>query len=330
MANGSSTSKYFVPELTQDDVPSGACCTEETAFATLFPNYLENYIKEIWPAVEAVLSQHQLAGKLDLMEGSMTVTTTRRTWDPYAIVNARDFIKLLARNVPLAQAQKIFTPGVTCDIINIAMKGSSTRRFVKRRDRLIGPQAQTLKALEILTECYVLVQGKTVAVMGPVKGTQMVRKIVEDCMRNIHPIYGLKQLLIKRELMKREDMKHEDWSRFIPVYKKSLPNKEKQKAVRKIKKERAKAIKAKQAGKVKTIFPPAPPKRLEDIAMESGKAFLATKKRTPRNDYELQSNTKGGSEVDKAATMPNKQATQERNNTKCGRQHTSRPQAKRA
>lgn len=94
-------------------------------------------------------------------------------------------------------------------------------------------------------------------------------------MNNIHPIYGLKQLLIKRELSKREDMKHEDWSRFIPVYKKSLPNKEKQKAVRKIKKERAKAAKIKMANKTKSIFPPAPPKRLEDIAMESGKAFLA-------------------------------------------------------
>ncbi|EPY31604.1 ribosomal rRNA assembly protein [Strigomonas culicis] len=267
-------SKYYVPELTQEDVPGGACCVDETTFGTLFPNYLETYIKSVWPAVEEVLAQHQLAGKLDLLEGSMTVATTRRTWDPYAIVKARDFIKLLARNVPLAQAQKIFQTEIFSDIINIAMKGVSTQRFVKRRDRLIGPKAQTLKAIEILTGCYVLVQGKTVAVMGPAKGIQLVRKVVEDCMNNIHPIYNLKQLLIKRELAKREDMKHEDWSRFIPVYKKSLPNKEKRKAVQKIKKERAKEAKKKAEGKMnKSIFPPAPPKRLEDIAMESGKAF---------------------------------------------------------
>lgn len=282
------TSKYYVPELTQEDVPGGACCVDETTFATLFPSYLESYIKSIWPAVEELLNQHQLVGRLDLLEGSMTVATTRRTWDPYIIVKARDFIKLLARNVPLAQAQKIFQTEITCDIINIAQKGMSTRRFVKRRDRLIGPKAQTLKALEILSGCYVLVQGKTVSVMGPVKGTQMVRKIVEDCMNNIHPIYGLKQLLIKRELMKREDMKHEDWSRFIPVYKKSLPNKEKQKAVRKIKKERVKESKRRMATKEKSIFPPAPPKRLEDIAMESGKAFLVDRKRKSRDEYELQ------------------------------------------
>lgn len=284
-------SKYYVPELTQEDVPSGACCVDETTFATLFPSYLESYIKEIWPGVEEVLAQHHLVGKLDLLEGSMTVATTRRTWDPYIIVKARDFVKLLARNVPLAQAQKIFNTEVTCDIINIGLKGGSTRRFVKRRDRLIGPKAQTLKALEILTGCYVLVQGKTVSVMGPVKGTQMVRKVVEDCMNNIHPIYGLKQLLIKRELAKREDMKHEDWSRFIPVYKKSIRNAEKQKVVRKMKKERMRESLKKSAGKSKEIFPPAPPKRLEDIAMESGKAFLVDRKRKRRDDYEL---TKSG------------------------------------
>ncbi|KAF5226521.1 putative ribosomal RNA assembly protein [Trypanosoma cruzi] len=292
MASSSASSKYVVPELTQDDVPGGACCVDETTFATQFPSYLESYIRSVWPAVETVLGQHQLVGKLDLMEGSMTVATTRRTWDPYIIVKARDFIRLLARNVPLAQAQKIFQTEITCDIIPISMKGNSTRRFIKRRDRLVGPKAQTLKALEILTGCYVLVQGKTVAVMGPVKGCQQVRKIVDDCMNNIHPIYGLKQLLIKRELAKREDLRHEDWSRFIPVYKKSVQNKEKAKAVRKVKKERLRVSLKKQAGKEKSIFPPAPPKRKEDLAMESGKAFLLRprqrRQQPKRDDYQIE------------------------------------------
>lgn len=286
------SSKYFVPELSETDVPGGACCVSETTFATLFPGYLEPYITSIWPGVEAVLAQHKIVGKLDLIEGSMTVATTKKTWDPWAIMKARDFIKLLARNVPLAQAQKIFLSDVICDIIPISIKGKSTRRFVKRRDRLIGPHGQTLKALEILTGCYVLVQGKTVAVMGPHKGTLMVRKVVEDCMKNIHPVYGLKQLLIKRELSKREDLKNEDWSRFIPTYKKSNPNKEKEKAVKKMKKERLTEWKKKQEGKEKSIFPPAPPKRKEDIAMESGQAFLGADVRRHqkrrREDFELE------------------------------------------
>ena len=85
---------------------------------------------------------------------------------------------------------------------------------------MIGPNGKTLKALEILTKCYILVQGNTVSAMGHFKELKTVRKIILDTMRNVHPIYNIKELMIKRELQKQPELADEDWNRFMPKYKK--------------------------------------------------------------------------------------------------------------
>ncbi|KAF3535570.1 hypothetical protein F2Q69_00018572 [Brassica cretica] len=194
---------------------------EVSTFSTLFPQYREKYLQDSWPRIESALKQYGVACKLNLVEGSMTVSTTRKTRDPYIVVKARDLIKLLSRSVPAPQAIKILEDEVQCDIIKIGNLVRNKARFVKRRQRLLGPNSSTLKAMEILLDCYILVQGSTVAAMGSFKGLKQVRRVVEECLRNeIHPVYQIKNLMMRKELAKDPALATESWARFLPTFRK--------------------------------------------------------------------------------------------------------------
>lgn len=213
--------------------------------------------------MQKALEPHKLIAELDLIKGSMMVKTTRKTWDPFIIIKARDVIKLLSRSVPFDQAVRVLEDEVSCDIIKIKNLVRNRDKFIKRRNRLIGPGGCTLKSIELLTNCYVLVQGTTVSSIGPYKGIQHVRNLVEDTMKNVHPIYNIKTLMIKRELMKDPNLQDENWERFLPKFESKNSNK-------KIKKPKTEKKKKKEF----TPFPPPQQETKIDKMLASGEFFL--------------------------------------------------------
>jgi ribosomal RNA assembly protein len=148
---------------------------------------------------------------------------------------------------------------------------------VKRRQRILGPNGSTLKALELLTSTYILVQGNTVSTMGPFKGLKEVRRVIEDCMANIHPIYHIKELMIKRELAKDPTLATESWDRFLPNFKK-----------RTLSKRRVPHNVTDKSQKAYTPFPPPQEKSKIDKELESGEYFLSKQAKERARKEEIQ------------------------------------------
>jgi ribosomal RNA assembly protein len=162
-----------VEPFVREDYKKAEPFLAESSFATLFPKYREKYLREVWSAVTQALDAHVrllcfhgpitrssyqfLACTLDLVRGSMSVRTTRKTFDPYIILKGRDLLKLLARGVPVSQAVKVLDDSVACDIIKIGTLVRNKERFVKRRQRIIGPDGSTLKVMSGNTQVVVLV-----------------------------------------------------------------------------------------------------------------------------------------------------------------------------
>lgn len=125
-----------------------------------------------------------------------------------------------------------------------------------------------------------------------------VRRIAEDCMRNFHPIYHIKTLMIRRELEKDESLRNENWERFLPNFKKTNPKKKQKGAGAAAGGVAAGAAGAAASGaageggvaagkvakkkKPYTPFPPVQPPRKIDTQLESGEYFLSEAEKEAR------------------------------------------------
>lgn len=194
---------------------------ETSTFEVMFPRHRETYIREIEAYLRKAMAQKKLSLSVDYHELVLSVSTTQKTRDPYGIISGRDVLKLISRGVPLAKAAAVLEDDVYCDIIQINKMVRNKDTFIKRRERLLGPYNNTIKSLELLTDCYILPYGNTVSAIGDYKKLKEVRRVVLRCMENIHPIYEIKRLMVKRELEKDPNLKNENWERYLPQYKKT-------------------------------------------------------------------------------------------------------------
>ena len=93
-------------------------------------------------------------------------------------------------------------------------------------------------------------------------------------MQNIHPIYHIKELMIKKELSKKPELANESWDRFLPQFTKRNPKRVK-KTIKKEEKEY-------------NPFPPEQKPRKIDMELESGEYFIKNKDGKKKNNKDEQ------------------------------------------
>ena len=186
-------------------------------FSITFPKYQEKNLTEKCFIIQRILRFYNIKVDFKLKKSEIIISTTKQTTDPYSILNARDFLKLISRGVPIHQAAQIFDEHVFCDIIKISGFIRNKKIFLNRRKRIIGNNGSTVKVIELLTKSYILVQGNTVSCMGNFKNIKFCRKIIEDCMQNIHPYFHVRNLILRKKLIKSFTLKNKTWNSILPL-----------------------------------------------------------------------------------------------------------------
>lgn len=161
---------------------------KRASFATLFPKYRESIFVNRCLRLSKPRTSWNPMLKLNTDWGSMSVATTRKTWDLF--IEGKGFDQAFARSVPFQQASRLWRTECTVLFI-IKIESRNRERFVKRRQRLWSEWVH--KKLNY-SHSATMIQGTPYQQWVISKGLKQVRRISEDCMKNVHPIYAIKTL----------------------------------------------------------------------------------------------------------------------------------------
>lgn len=113
---------------------------------------------------------------VDSREGEVTLISQ----DSFKLYIAKDIIKAIARGFNPEIAQLLLKQDYVFELIDISDYVSSKEGIQRLKGRVIGVQGKSRSTIENLTECFISVYGKTVAIIGETNHVMVARKAVES------------------------------------------------------------------------------------------------------------------------------------------------------
>jgi len=100
--------------------------------------------------------------------------------DPVGTLKAEAVLKAIARGFSARKAFRLLDEDQFLEIIDVAdFAGDSDKAVSRLKGRVIGEQGKTRETIERLTEAYVSVYGKTIAMIGTAEQLPVAREAVE-------------------------------------------------------------------------------------------------------------------------------------------------------
>ncbi len=156
--------------------------------------------KEIETATKTVL-------EIDSHEGDITIQGE----DGLGIYTAKEVITAVGRGFNPEIATLLLKVDYSFELISLTDEiGKSKNSQLRVKGRIIGKEGKTRKIIEDLTETYLSVYGKTVAIIGETENVGIARKAVEMIIEGSTHSSVYKWLEKRRRAMKIKELKGEE------------------------------------------------------------------------------------------------------------------------
>ena len=116
-------------------------------------------------------------------DGEVTISSTEDTKDPLALWKGRDIVKAIGRGFNPEKALKLLSDDYVLEIIDISDYANTPNALRRLKGRVIGSGGKSRRYIEDLTDTYVSVYGKTVAILGEYEPVQVAKEAVYMILR---------------------------------------------------------------------------------------------------------------------------------------------------
>ncbi len=127
--------------------------------------------------------------------------------DALGLFNAKEVIRAISRGFNPELARLLLKGDYSLEIINIKdFVGDNQKKALRLKGRVIGQEGKSRRTIEQLTETYISVYGKTIAIIGFPEYVANARKAVESLLTGSPHSHVYKWLENKRRESKRREI----------------------------------------------------------------------------------------------------------------------------